>query len=109
MYKIMRGIDKADRKILFAFDGMINDQGIDLGDSPVHPLTWSTVSVGPDVVSCTSVRPSADLVTDSRSICALYAIITNIFPVANHFNSTSHSLGDMSILGLLQCHSDTTQ
>eukprot|EP00061_Rhincodon_typus_P008697 g31542.t1 len=28
--------------------------------------------------------------------------------VANHFNSTSHSLGDMSILGLLQCHNDTT-
>eukprot|EP00061_Rhincodon_typus_P008913 g31964.t1 len=29
-------------------------------------------------------------------------------PVANHFNSLSHSLGDMSILGLLQCHKDTT-
>eukprot|EP00061_Rhincodon_typus_P013874 g40512.t1 len=30
-------------------------------------------------------------------------------PVVNHFNSPSHSLGDMSILGLLQCHSDATQ
>eukprot|EP00061_Rhincodon_typus_P001532 g15039.t1 len=30
-------------------------------------------------------------------------------PVANHFNSPSHSLGDMSILGLLQCHNDTTR
>eukprot|EP00061_Rhincodon_typus_P017160 g45732.t1 len=29
-------------------------------------------------------------------------------PVANHFNSASHSLGDMSILGLLECHNDTT-
>eukprot|EP00061_Rhincodon_typus_P002635 g18072.t1 len=27
---------------------------------------------------------------------------------ANHFNSPSHSLGDVSILGLLQCHDDTT-
>eukprot|EP00061_Rhincodon_typus_P003945 g21369.t1 len=26
--------------------------------------------------------------------------------VANHFNSPSQSLGDMSILGLLQCHND---
>eukprot|EP00061_Rhincodon_typus_P006274 g26746.t1 len=30
-------------------------------------------------------------------------------PVTNHFNSPSHSLGDMSILGLLQCHNDTTR
>eukprot|EP00061_Rhincodon_typus_P002221 g16932.t1 len=30
-------------------------------------------------------------------------------PVANHFNSSSHSLGDMSIWGLLQCHDDTTR
>eukprot|EP00061_Rhincodon_typus_P003831 g21072.t1 len=29
-------------------------------------------------------------------------------PVANHFNSPSHSLDDMSILGLLQCHNATT-
>eukprot|EP00061_Rhincodon_typus_P010552 g34925.t1 len=27
-------------------------------------------------------------------------------PVVNHFNPLSHSLGDMSILGLLQCHND---
>eukprot|EP00061_Rhincodon_typus_P004329 g22318.t1 len=30
-------------------------------------------------------------------------------PVANHFNSPSHSLGDMSILGHLQCYNDATQ
>eukprot|EP00061_Rhincodon_typus_P002728 g18316.t1 len=30
-------------------------------------------------------------------------------PVANHFNSSSHSLDDMSILGLLQCHNDSTR
>eukprot|EP00061_Rhincodon_typus_P005879 g25931.t1 len=30
-------------------------------------------------------------------------------PVANHFNSPSHSLGDMSILGLLQSHNDPTR
>eukprot|EP00061_Rhincodon_typus_P003596 g20477.t1 len=29
-------------------------------------------------------------------------------PVASHFNSPSHSLDDMSILGLLQCHNDAT-
>eukprot|EP00061_Rhincodon_typus_P000443 g11720.t1 len=29
--------------------------------------------------------------------------------VANHFNSPSHSLDDMFILGLLQCHNDGTQ
>eukprot|EP00061_Rhincodon_typus_P018737 g48037.t1 len=28
--------------------------------------------------------------------------------VANHFNSPSRSLGDMSILGILQCHNDAT-
>eukprot|EP00061_Rhincodon_typus_P008856 g31846.t1 len=30
-------------------------------------------------------------------------------PAMNHFNSLSHSLGNMSILGLLQCHNDATQ
>eukprot|EP00061_Rhincodon_typus_P000258 g11060.t1 len=30
-------------------------------------------------------------------------------PVANHFNSPSHSPDDMSILGFLQCHSDATR
>eukprot|EP00061_Rhincodon_typus_P001085 g13675.t1 len=29
--------------------------------------------------------------------------------VANYFNSPFHSLGDMSILGLLQCHNDVTR
>eukprot|EP00061_Rhincodon_typus_P002910 g18795.t1 len=29
-------------------------------------------------------------------------------PVTNHFNSPSHSMGNMSILGLLQCHNDAT-
>eukprot|EP00061_Rhincodon_typus_P012540 g38338.t1 len=29
--------------------------------------------------------------------------------VTNHFNSPSHLLGDMSILGLLQCHNDATR
>eukprot|EP00061_Rhincodon_typus_P000231 g10974.t1 len=29
-------------------------------------------------------------------------------PVTNHFNSTSHSLDDRSILGLLQCHNNIT-
>eukprot|EP00061_Rhincodon_typus_P012108 g37619.t1 len=29
--------------------------------------------------------------------------------VVNHFNSPSNSLGDMSILGLLQCHNDATR
>eukprot|EP00061_Rhincodon_typus_P000063 g10312.t1 len=28
--------------------------------------------------------------------------------VTNHFNSPSHSLGDLFILGLLQCHNDAT-
>eukprot|EP00061_Rhincodon_typus_P011312 g36236.t1 len=29
--------------------------------------------------------------------------------VTNHFNSPSHSLDDMSILGFLQCHNDATR
>eukprot|EP00061_Rhincodon_typus_P019154 g9566.t1 len=29
-------------------------------------------------------------------------------PVVNHFNSPSHSLDDVSILGLLQCHNNAT-
>eukprot|EP00061_Rhincodon_typus_P004428 g22541.t1 len=28
--------------------------------------------------------------------------------VVNHFNSPSHSLGNMPILGILQCHNDAT-
>eukprot|EP00061_Rhincodon_typus_P002717 g18288.t1 len=31
------------------------------------------------------------------------------FPVENHFNSPSHSLDAISILGLLQCYNDATQ
>eukprot|EP00061_Rhincodon_typus_P002976 g18973.t1 len=30
-------------------------------------------------------------------------------PWVNHFNSPSHSLGDMTILGLLQCHNEATR
>eukprot|EP00061_Rhincodon_typus_P006629 g27468.t1 len=30
-------------------------------------------------------------------------------PVTNHLNSPSHSLDDMSILSLLQCHNDATR
>eukprot|EP00061_Rhincodon_typus_P001559 g15125.t1 len=30
-------------------------------------------------------------------------------PDANHFNSSSHSLDDMSILGLLHCHNNATR
>ncbi|XP_059504218.1 uncharacterized protein LOC125456532 [Stegostoma tigrinum] len=30
-------------------------------------------------------------------------------PVANHFHSPSHSLDDMSIMGLLHCHNDATR
>eukprot|EP00061_Rhincodon_typus_P002017 g16386.t1 len=30
-------------------------------------------------------------------------------PVANYFNSPSHSLDDKSILGLLQCHQNATR
>eukprot|EP00061_Rhincodon_typus_P011242 g36121.t1 len=30
-------------------------------------------------------------------------------PVTNHFNSPFHSLDDLSILGLLQCHNDATR
>eukprot|EP00061_Rhincodon_typus_P001936 g16165.t1 len=30
-------------------------------------------------------------------------------PVVNHFSSLSHSLDDMSILGLLQCHNNATR
>eukprot|EP00061_Rhincodon_typus_P000466 g11802.t1 len=30
-------------------------------------------------------------------------------PVSNHFNSPSHSLDNMSILGLLQCHNNATR
>eukprot|EP00061_Rhincodon_typus_P001876 g16017.t1 len=30
-------------------------------------------------------------------------------PAVNHFNSSSHSLDDMSIPGLLQCHNNATR
>eukprot|EP00061_Rhincodon_typus_P005436 g24948.t1 len=40
--------------------------------------------------------------------CALYMTNDNNLLITNHFNSPSHSLGDVSVLGLLQCHNDTT-
>eukprot|EP00061_Rhincodon_typus_P007177 g28591.t1 len=30
-------------------------------------------------------------------------------PAVNHFNTPSHSLDDIAILGLLQCHNDATR
>eukprot|EP00061_Rhincodon_typus_P015492 g43200.t1 len=52
------------------------------------------------------MRPSVDLVTEH-----LHSVRYNQqhLPVANHFNSSSHSFGDMSILGLLQYHNDATR
>eukprot|EP00061_Rhincodon_typus_P012490 g38255.t1 len=32
-----------------------------------------------------------------------------LYIVMNHFNSSSYSLDDMSILGLFQCHNNATQ
>eukprot|EP00061_Rhincodon_typus_P003519 g20277.t1 len=52
----------------------------------------------------TKWRLGDHFVEDLRSVCDK----RHHLPVANHFNSPSHSLGDMSILGFLQCHNDAT-
>eukprot|EP00061_Rhincodon_typus_P001198 g14019.t1 len=67
---------------------------------------WSIASVAPNVASSTSVRPSRDHFVEH-----LHSVRDKRphLPVTNHFNSLSHSLDEMSILGLLQCHNDTTQ
>eukprot|EP00061_Rhincodon_typus_P006686 g27606.t1 len=53
-------------------------------------------------ISETKQRLRNSFVEHLRSICDKRQHL----PVANHFNSSSHSLGDMSLLGLLQCHND---
>eukprot|EP00061_Rhincodon_typus_P016616 g44924.t1 len=68
-----------------------------------HPLMWFTASAGLNVASFISVRPSGGFV---EHLCSVRE--KRHLPVANHFNSPSHSLNDMSILRLLQCHNDAT-
>eukprot|EP00061_Rhincodon_typus_P000517 g11949.t1 len=43
-----------------------------------------------------------------RFVEYLRSVCDKRLPVANHFNSPSHSLDDMSILSL-ECHNDATQ
>eukprot|EP00061_Rhincodon_typus_P005895 g25965.t1 len=52
----------------------------------------------------TKHRLGGHFVEHLRSICNHRHL-----PIMNHFNFPSHSLSDMSILGLLQCHNDTTR
>eukprot|EP00061_Rhincodon_typus_P004251 g22120.t1 len=66
---------------------------------------WSIVSAVPDVASSTSVRLNGGSETTLQSTCALFATNDNTFQF-EPFHSCSHSLGDVSILGLLQCHND---
>eukprot|EP00061_Rhincodon_typus_P000293 g11183.t1 len=67
---------------------------------------WYTVSAVPVVASLTSKRRLGNHFAEHlRSV--RYKQLH--FPVANHFNSPSHSLDVMSILGLLQCHNDATR
>eukprot|EP00061_Rhincodon_typus_P000136 g10622.t1 len=65
---------------------------------------WSTASAAPNVASSTLVRPSGG----SEHLLSVHDKQQHL-PVANHFNSPSWSLGNMSILGLLQCHNDATR
>eukprot|EP00061_Rhincodon_typus_P001090 g13681.t1 len=44
-----------------------------------------------------------------RFVEQLHSVHDKHLPVANHFNSPSHSLDDMTILGPLQCHNDATR
>eukprot|EP00061_Rhincodon_typus_P001275 g14271.t1 len=69
---------------------------------------WYIVSAVPNVAFSTSGKPSGGLETTLWSTYSVHDKRQHI-PVANHFNSPSHSLDDMSILGLLQCHNNATQ
>eukprot|EP00061_Rhincodon_typus_P008436 g31034.t1 len=70
---------------------------------------WSTASAAPDVAASTLVRSSGG--SEATLNMRLRSVLDKRqhLPVANHFNSPSHSLGNMSILGILQCHNDATQ
>eukprot|EP00061_Rhincodon_typus_P012233 g37840.t1 len=48
---------------------------------------------------------------DDQSVEHVHSICSNQHHllVASHFNSSSHSLSDMSILGLLHCHNEATR
>eukprot|EP00061_Rhincodon_typus_P001853 g15958.t1 len=56
-------------------------------------------------ISETKRRLGDRFIEHLRSICNKRQHL----PVANHFSFPSHSLDDMSILVLHQCHSDATQ
>eukprot|EP00061_Rhincodon_typus_P019207 g9873.t1 len=66
---------------------------------------WYTVSAVPGVASSTSGKPSGGFVEHLRSVRDKRLHLS----VVNHFNAPSHSLDDMSILGLLECHNDATR
>eukprot|EP00061_Rhincodon_typus_P002347 g17282.t1 len=73
-------------------------QGVGGGVGVVHD--WKVLSF---VANRVQVLYKA--VSEPQSLCDKRQHL----PVANHFNSPSHSLDNMSILGLLQCHNDATQ
>eukprot|EP00061_Rhincodon_typus_P002831 g18578.t1 len=70
---------------------------------------WSTALAATDVASSPSVTLSGGLeAIFVKHLCSVRDKQKHLL-IANHFNSPSHSLDDMSIPGLLQCHNDTTR
>eukprot|EP00061_Rhincodon_typus_P012810 g38771.t1 len=66
-------------------------------------------AIASDMASSTSVRPKHRLGDHFVELLCSVCDNQQHLPVTDHFNSLSHSLGDMSILGLLQCHNDATR
>eukprot|EP00061_Rhincodon_typus_P006887 g27978.t1 len=71
-------------------------------------FTWIITDTAISFLDLSGDRLETDIYfkpTDSHS----YPGYTHLPAIVHHFNSPSHSLDDMSILGLLQCHNDSTR
>eukprot|EP00061_Rhincodon_typus_P012010 g37440.t1 len=77
-----------------------------------HPnlkFTWTISDISLPILGLSVSISGVHTCTSSNLVyCIRCSQRGLLYIVANHFNSPSHSLCDVSILGLLQCHNDAT-
>ena len=73
--------------------------------SVASPRMWSISSHVVAAVACTLVRLGGGSSEHLRSV----RYNSPGFPVAEHFNSASHSLNDIMVCGLKRCSGDNTR
>ena len=70
---------------------------------PANQRTFCTASLAVDAPSYTSERLVELYANDSTNNFGVFKKNTGGFPVAEHFNSPSHSLSDIAVRGLRRC------